>query len=190
MIDTKKYDFYELKYTDYNLSVPPYFKKQFCYLIKKYMPKMLLSPSNYTVLDLGGGTGEYAMQIKELGFKVTVFDFSSEACNKAVSKGLKVINGDFHTYKFDCQYDIVFIKGFSLLNTDNISDFKNIWGKIGTITKEGGINIFWGATDLSGQWTDSGWYYFTLKQIKNILPKCQHLILPAFRYQLIIPHFL
>jgi SAM-dependent methyltransferase len=186
-----KYQHYEKKYAEADLDVSPWFTKQFSYLLKNYAPEMLANPYRCTVLDLGGGTGEYAQKIKELGFKVTVFDFSRQACQKAEAKGLETIHGDFFTFDFGTSsYDIILAKGFSPLNTDNHEIFLGLWEKVRRLRQPSGMSIYWWNTDLSGTWGEGGCYKLSNRDIANLFDGADFLLFPAFRYQVNLPHFI
>ncbi len=178
---------YDKKYSSSSLNAPSYFRQQFRYILKNYASGVFQSRQNLRILDLGGGTGEYAAQIKEMGLDVTVFDYSKEACKKAEKKGLKTIHGDFYNYQFETDYDLILVKGFSPLNTDDLNEFMHRYNKIRSIAKKGGTIIYWTVTDLSGQWTESGWFYFMLKQFTIILPNAIFTIFPFFRLQAYFP---
>jgi SAM-dependent methyltransferase len=191
ILENSKYQHYEKKYAKVRLDVSPWFSKQFSYLLRHYAPEMLTNPCHYTVLDLGGGTGEYAQKIKELGFKVTLFDFSRQACQEAEAKGLEVINGDFFTFDFgNLTYNIILAKGFSPLNTDKYEIFLGSWEKIRRLRQRYGMIIFWSGTDLSGTWSKDGWYKLSNRDIANLFVRSDFLVFPAFRYQVNLPHFI
>ena len=177
-----KKELYETKYKKEGLPVSPYFKKQFQYIQKKYIKR-----NNLKILDLGGGTGEFSLLLQELNNEVTLFDFSKEAAKKAKDMGvLSIICNDFLTYDFkDDKYDVVFVKGFSLLNTDDKDTFLALIERMkGLLTNDGYI-VYMGQTDLSASWTESGWYQLGTDDINNYFT--DSLILPAFRYQLSLP---
>ncbi len=177
-----KIDLYEKKYELSGLSPSPYFKKQFQYIHKNYIKKNSLK-----ILDLGGGTGEYSLLLQELNHNVTLFDFSKQAIRRAKSIGvLSTICDDFLSYDFNEEkYDIVFVKGFSLLNTDNQKNFLALKKQMNNILKDDGYIVYMGQTDLSGKWTDSGWFELNKEMIEDYFD--EYLILPAFRYQLHLP---
>ncbi len=177
-----KIDIYENKYELAGLNPSPYFKKQFQYIQKNYIKKDSLK-----ILDLGGGTGEYSLLLQELNHNVTLLDFSEQAIKRAKSIGiLSTICDDFLSYNFDGKkYDIVFVKGFSLLNTDNKEKFLSLKKQMNSILKDGGYIVYMGQTDLSGKWTDGGWFQLNKEMIENYFD--EYLIFPAFRYQLHLP---
>lgn len=52
------------------------------------------SPEGCRVLDVGGGTGNYAKAFRDAGYQVTVLDRSPEMLGVAASKGLRVMQAD------------------------------------------------------------------------------------------------
>ncbi len=180
-----KKNIYEKKYKLNGLNPSPHFKKQFQYIQKNYIKQ-----KNLRILDLGGGTGEYSLLLQDLDYDVTLFDFSEEAIERGRSIGVvSTICDDFLSYDFyDDKYDIVFVKGFSLLNTDNETDFLSLKKQMNNILKDQGYIIYMGQTDLSGKWTDSGWFQLNKKMIEKYFDT--YLILPAFRYQVYLPVFI
>jgi len=177
-----KKNMYENKYKLSGLNPSFYFKKQFQYIEKKYIKK-----NNLDILDLGGGTGEYSLLLQELNYKVTLFDFSEQAIGRARNIGvLSTICDDFLSYDFNKKkYDVIFVKGFSLLNTDNQENFLRLKKQMNSILNDNGHIIYMGQTNLSGKWTKSGWFQLNKKMIDKYFD--EYLILPAFRYQLYLP---
>lgn len=183
--DDKKKIFYNSKYLHQNVAPSPYFKLQFLYLVKKYCKQ---KPK--TVLDLGGGTGEYSIELQQLGYDVTLFDYSHVAINHAKQIGVhNTICNDFLSYDFHNQsYDIILAKGFSLLNTIDEKSYDSVLNKIRNLCNERGVVFYWGRTDLSNSTTKSGWvnhnYDFLISKYNHIL------LFPAFRWQSKLPHII
>ena len=177
-----KKELYENKYELSGLNPSPYFLKQFQYIEQKYIKQKHLK-----VLDLGGGTGEYSLLLQQLNYDVTLFDFSEQAIERAKNIGVEsTICDDFLSYDFKGKkYDVVFVKGFSLLNTDDKSQFLSLIARMKYILSSNGSIIYMGQTDLSSKWTDSGWYQLGIKEINVYFT--DFLIFPAFRYQLYFP---
>jgi ubiquinone/menaquinone biosynthesis C-methylase UbiE len=70
-------------------------------------------PGGRSLLDLGGGTGNFALPLAQSGFRVSVLDFSGEMCRRALAKlpGSLVVNGDgqclpFRDGSFECGMSI------------------------------------------------------------------------------------
>src|SRR5262245_65003357 len=68
-------------------------------------------------LDLGCGTGAYAVYLAKLGYEVTALDFIAKALDmaqaRAVAAGVSVhwIHGDVLTWRSDGRYDLVLDSG-------------------------------------------------------------------------------
>jgi len=182
-MDKKK--LYEKKYASSLLVPSPYFQKQFQYIVKKYLIK-----KNPKILDLGGGTGEYSLLLQDLNYDVTLFDFSVEATIKAKNIGVySIVCDDFLSYKFkDEKYDLIFVKGFSLLNIEDKKTFLSLIERMKLLLNPNGYIIYMGQSDLSTNWSKSGWYQLGISEIEEYFD--DYLILPAFRYQVYLPLFL
>jgi demethylmenaquinone methyltransferase/2-methoxy-6-polyprenyl-1,4-benzoquinol methylase len=62
----------------------------------------------HRVLDVGGGTGNYAAALREAGFDVTVLDYNAGMLERAAAKGLTTIRGDAAALPFpDASWDAV-----------------------------------------------------------------------------------
>ena len=60
------------------------------------------------LLDVGGGTGNYAVALREHGFRPTVLDFNEAMLARARAKGLPVLQGDAAALPFaDASWDAV-----------------------------------------------------------------------------------
>jgi ubiquinone/menaquinone biosynthesis C-methylase UbiE len=61
-----------------------------------------------TVLDVGGGTGNYAAALRDHGFEVTVLDYNAGMLERAAAKGLPTVQGDAAALPFaDDSWDAV-----------------------------------------------------------------------------------
>ncbi|MBS9778877.1 MAG: class I SAM-dependent methyltransferase [Campylobacteraceae bacterium] len=178
-----KKDYYENKYVKQGLNISRYFKYQWAYLIRSFCDK-----KNPSILDLGGGSGEYAFEIQKINSNITLFDYSVNAIERAKAIGVKKIKcGDFLTYDFeDEKFDVVFVRGFSLLNTDDIDEFNRIIDLIKSILNKDGMILYWSQTNLKGEWTKSNWYNFSADELKLRFDMID--IYPSLRLQAFIPH--
>jgi cyclopropane fatty-acyl-phospholipid synthase-like methyltransferase len=112
------------------------------------------------VLDIGGGSGRFAIPLMELGYDVTVVDKSSDALEilQNRSRAIKCINSDFMNAEIDDQYDnLIAIE--VIYYFDNYSAF---FKKVSGLMKKGGKCI------LMVENPNSPRYYFR-KIKKNIL---------------------
>ena len=181
-----KLDEYERKYACQRLGAPGYFSSQFQYILRHLCQRRSY---RQRILDLGGGTGEYSVALQQLGHKVTLFDFSSTAVEKSRELGVSdAICGDFYAHEFGSrQFDVVLAKGFSCLNTDVLPKIDWAVSRINSLLRPGGHFVYWGQTDLSGEWSNSGWYNMTAAEINAAYGKFW--VFDAFRYQCRLPHF-
>ncbi len=85
-------------------------KKNIIDIEEKVLLSFLPESGNKKLLDIGCGTGEITLELKNKGFDVTGIDFSEVAVKKAREKGLNIILSDFDKdgIKFpDNSFDIV-----------------------------------------------------------------------------------
>jgi SAM-dependent methyltransferase len=177
---------YNSKYAAQRLKVPSYLENQFRYILSM----LNYDKADIRILDLGGGTGEYSLVLQNLGYEVTLFDFSKIAIQKSREIGIhKTICADFSTYDFNSQkYEVVFSKGFSLLNTDNELLFNINLQKMLALLVPNGACIYWSVTDFSGGWTLTGSYRPTKVELQRHFD--QVVIFPAFRYGCRFPKYI
>ena len=123
----KKMVGYDEKYSKNTLGFNRHFPRQIRFLLRW----VGCISNNLKILDLGGGTGEYSIMLQEMGHEVTCYDYSQIAIESAKNLGVrKTICSDFLSSPPNEKFDLVLVKGFSLLNTDNALDFKNIMHNI------------------------------------------------------------
>ena len=177
---------YNDKYMKESQSGHPFFTRQFKYLLKWTGKENGI----LKVLDLGGGTGTYSSIIQEMGHDVTLVDLSEVAVSKARSIGVKnAVCADFLSAPPNDTFDVILVKGFSPLNTDDPMIFENILSSIARLLSPGGVIFYyWGSADMSGQWTSSGWYNWHPSLLRNFFEQVQ--VCPAFRYQALLPPFI
>lgn len=138
------------------------------------------------ILDLGGGTGEFSLMMQHLGHEVTLFELSQVAVESARRIGVRnTMLGDFIKEPPPDRYDVVLVKGFSPLNTDNVAEFESILASVECLLCANGVVLYWGVTDLSGEWTKSGWYCWSICAFRQFFDEV--LIFPALRYQALVP---
>ena len=138
------------------------------------------------ILDLGGGTGEYSLALQRMGHDVTLFELSAVAVDRARGLGVrKIIHGSFPDQSPGESFDLVLVKGFSPLNTDDIAAFTRTLAAIETVLVPGGVILYWGTTDLTGRWTSSGWFCWKPAALRALFDDI--LVFPALRYQALLP---
>jgi DNA-binding transcriptional MerR regulator len=87
------------------------------------------------LLDVGGGTGNYAAALRELGWAPTVIDASPQMRRRAEAKGLPVIAGEATMLPFaDGSYDAVTM--ISMLH--QVSDWRRALGEARRVLRSGG----------------------------------------------------
>jgi cyclopropane fatty-acyl-phospholipid synthase-like methyltransferase len=71
----------------------------------------IVQQPNLNILDIGGGSGRFAIPLSQRGENVTVLDVSEVAIGslKKKSNRIKTIVGDGETYKFNEKYDCILI---------------------------------------------------------------------------------
>jgi SAM-dependent methyltransferase len=174
-------DEYDAKYSMVSLSPSPYFLRQF-----DYVRRWAEAPSAGLLLDLGGGTGEYALALQEAGHDVVLNDISATALEKARAIGVREVDGsdllaDPPAGRFAC----ILAKGLSPLNTDDAAVFHDVIGRIRSMLAPDGVAIVWGVSDMTGTWSASGWYNWHPRQLRAMAGDT--LSFPALRHQVWFP---
>jgi len=174
--------FYDTKYSAGVKGFSPAFPRQMRFLLRW----MTVPGGRRRVLDLGGGTGEYSLMLQRMGYDVTLYEISQVAINHARSIGVtKTVYADFLEAPPTERFDIVLVKGFSPLNTDSRQLFDEVLGSIEAMLAPQGVVLYWGVTDLSGQWSDGGWFNWQAANLRLFFDDV--LIFPALRYQCVLP---
>jgi SAM-dependent methyltransferase len=169
---------YDDTYTKGGLRIPPHFPRQFQYAIAIFGR----TASPLRVLDLGGGSGEYSMAMQAMGHEVTLVDISQIAIERALALGVRdAICADFLMDPPQDRFDLVLCKGFSPLNTDRREDFCEVVRRVEALLRPGGAMLYWAATTNSGTWSDSGWFNWRVRELREMIGKT--VLFPAFRYQ-------
>jgi len=177
----QKTKMYDKKYSLVRLKPGPHFNKQFEYILRSTN----MGRKKLKILDLGCGTGEYSLMLQMMGHEVIAVDLSGEAIKKAKEIGVtNAFVADLLSEPKKNMFDIVLVKGFSPLNTDDISEFIDVWNKIKNLLMADGVAIYWGSTNLTSQWSESGWFNWNPDNLKSILVTQ---VLFAFRYQANFP---
>ncbi len=123
----------------------PYHRELHEHIIK-FVKDNFDSQKEYSILDLGVGTGITSKMIQDVlpESKIDVVDFSEQmmegAKKKLGDKNVRYIMGDYSTLEFDKQYDIVVsVIGIHHQNTEGK---QNLFQKIFSLVKSGGVFIF------------------------------------------------
>ncbi len=176
---------YDAKYDLTNLGYSMTFSVQFRFLLRLAAVKS----HPLRILDLGGGTGEYSRIMQDLGHDVMLVDISEVAIQKAHQIGVKrAICLDFLTVSLDERFDLVLVKGFSPLNTDNPVRFRAVMTSIYSLLSSDGLVLYWANTDLTEKWGNTGWFNFHPRALLSFFNEV--IVFPALRYQAYLPvHF-
>jgi SAM-dependent methyltransferase len=105
------------------------------------------------VLDVGCGTGFHDMILNKLGYRVFGIDISQVglALGKKYFPNLQLAVGDAYRFPFrEETFDVVFLYGCSLLNTDSIQEVRILIGLLLGYVAPGGMLICVEHTNLSG----------------------------------------
>jgi len=174
--------YYDAKYTRGAHGIGPMFPYQFRFLSRWAG----CGGRVLRILDLGGGTGEYSLALQRMGHDVTLFELSAVALDHACRLGVKkIIHGRFPAQRPTQLFDLVLVRGFSPLNTDDVQAFGQMLGSIEALLVSGGIVLYWSTTDLTGRWTPSGWFYWKPATLRPLFDGV--LVFPALRYQALLP---
>jgi 2-polyprenyl-3-methyl-5-hydroxy-6-metoxy-1,4-benzoquinol methylase len=139
--------------------------------ILKYLTK------ECNILDVGGGSGRFAIPIHNLGYDITVLEKSEEALDILHKKNsqIKTINNDFMEYNLDQKYDLI----IAIEVITYINDWTLFFEKINSNLNTGGRFIFTTANPKSwrflmrklyNKFKDYSYYnYHTIDDIKQII---------------------
>jgi SAM-dependent methyltransferase len=119
-------DLYDLFYKDKN------YEKE-CDIVERIL-KEHSSKTVKSILDLGCGTGNYAIPLTKRGYSVTGVDISENMLKIARSKNTKrkitFIHGDVKKINIESKFDLALmmfaVLGYQLENTDVIQTLKNV----------------------------------------------------------------
>lgn len=103
--------------------------------IKKHIPDRKVK-----ILDIGGGSGRFAIPLSQMGHCVTVIDKNEEALTILYNRNdhIEIINDDFENFKNDALFDMVLI----IETMGSFSDLSLIFNKIHSMINIGGNVIF------------------------------------------------
>lgn len=175
---------YDEKYTQQRLVASGYFPEQLRFCIRA---AGLKRPR--TVLDLGGGTGAHSLAMQEMGFDVTLLDYSQVAVETARAAGVhRAIQADFFANPLAGeQFDLVLARGFTGLNTDDMDRFSDVLARVNRYVALDGAAIYWSWTNLSCEWTPVRTFNQHPRRIAHLFDRV--LVVPAFRVLAHLPVF-
>jgi predicted TPR repeat methyltransferase len=103
--------------------------------IKKYIPK----DKRLKILDIGGGSGRFAISLTDDGHNVTLIDKSREAISLCHKKGLlKAICADVLEFQSSEKYDL----SIAIEVIEYFNDFPGLLNKIRKISNDNSMFIF------------------------------------------------
>jgi SAM-dependent methyltransferase len=162
-------DYYNKFYENNDFS---YYSKKISLKLLKTICNNLSIPKGAKILDIGCGTGFYTDLFRQLGYNSVGIDISQTAIEKA---RYKYPNSTFNVadalnLPYDKNYfDIIFMFGCSVVNTDNLSRIDEIIQYLLQYIIDNGTIVLIGGTDFSGKRSEkSEWYNHTWDQLKEI----------------------
>ncbi len=95
---------------------------------------------NSKILDVGGGSGRFAIPIHNLGYEITVLDNNKEALDILSNKNsqIQTVHCNFMEYKSDLKYDIILAIEVLIY----INDWDLFFSKIDNLLNNNGRFIF------------------------------------------------
>lgn len=135
-VEKNLYKFYPKKYYESSLGLIE--EKLVGYLSKQKILNMEKFKKTGKLLDIGCGTGNFLLEMKNRGYDVCGIDISPQACKIARNKGLKIYNGDLKKHHFPGKsFDIVTLWHVF----EHLYNPSDILKEIGRILKDDGILI-------------------------------------------------
>jgi len=114
------------------------YAEQLNYLAKESKEFLKRVPEHGKILDIGCGTGTYALLFQGKGFDVTCIDFSESMVRKCVERGLNAKLMDFEELRFKPEsFDGVWAYA-SLFHVPK-KNFRKVLTKIARVLKPGGV---------------------------------------------------
>lgn len=162
MVDIKSYQNWEALYRDVNVKELPWYYKQLDHDMKNAIKSLNIRSGN--ILDLGTGPGTQAIQLADLGLKVTATDISESAISKArkLSNKVKFLQDNILETELPANsFDYIFDRG--CLHTMHPSSRQLYIKNINKILKKNGLLFLKTFSNLQpGNW---GPYRFSQENI-------------------------
>ena len=105
---------------------------------------------NLAILDVGGGSGRFAVPLAKRGHRVTVADISEEALNLLRERnvpGISTMHGDFLSHAFEQNFDAV--TAIESIQCITSVPFAELFVRIHALLKHGGWFVFTALNDRS-----------------------------------------
>lgn len=136
---------------------------------------------NSKILDIGGGSGRFAIPIHKLGYDITVLEPHPKALEILCKRDPSItkIQCNFRDFNFGCKYDLI----MAIEVIELIQDWDAFFSRINECLKNDGQFIFTVTNSLSWRFflrklyhrVDYGYTTHSISDIKNIVQK-HHLI--------------
>lgn len=123
-----------------------------------------------TLVDVGCGTGSYAIGLAERGWDVTGVDLSEDMLRRASAKGVRTVCADASALPFE---DASFDAALSVFTHTDVGDFPGLVGEVARVLHPGAPFVYVGAhpcfvgphsvydAERSAPELHSGWYRLT-----------------------------
>ena len=100
--------------------------------------------SSMNILDIGGGSGRFAIPLYEKGYKITVIDKNSEAISILLKRNSEIvcINDDFLKIEFDEDKKYDMIISIEVLLYIKLENWPLFLSKVYNLLVDGGVFIF------------------------------------------------
>ena len=166
--------------------------------IKAYLKYISIqrNTSISSVLDVGCGTGDHCFLFDSMNFDVIGIDFSSTAISKAKAKyeHIDFYESDASTIDLSKRFDLLFVSGFSVFNTDDLSKPKRIITNWISELENNGTILVLSRTDLTGKKSSGGWFFHTEEEIRSMYNHSDfdtvlYYAHPKLRYFVLLPLF-
>lgn len=131
-----------------------------------------LLPNGGTILDVGCGTGYYTSLFATTGLQSVGLDVSLTGLLRGKSPNVHLVQGDACRLPFrDGSFDMVFCRGFTLLDRDDILECVAIGEEQFRCLAKDGLFVFAWSTNLRGGERKRGWHEHTKHTIMSYLSK-------------------
>jgi len=126
---------------------------------------------NTCILDVGCGQGHFSYLFNKYGMRVLGIDLSKTGVHYAkqhyVGEGLSFAVCNAYAIPVSTKYDCVFLRSFSLYNTQNIDQIRDITKHLFGYLKKDGLFIFCYNVNYSKKKQSDKWRFHGLNDIKQ-----------------------
>ena len=136
------------------------------------------------VLDVGCGTGSFSGLFRESGAATYGVDISGVGLEKALvnAPSVRFVQADACRLPFRSgSFDMVFSRGMSLFNVDDLSSVSPVGRELIRVIKDQGLLVFAWSSNLRGTWRKHrGWRDHRLEEITGYLDSLGLRLVEAF----------